>query len=552
MKLTADQVRTYFETRLADQKFARSGENVTARCPLHDDRRASLSFNPEKNGAWKCFAGCGQGSVVDFEKLISKCDDQTAIANIAEICGLADQRLFQQKPEAVYQYRDEDGRVLFEKLRFPGKRFVQRATGPDGRPVYKLDGIRRVLYRLQELITANAVAICEGEKDADNVNALDVATLDQSRFTRFAATTNFDGAGKWRSEYSPYLAGKHVFIFPDHDEPGRVHAQQVAASVFPYVRDLRIVELPGLEPKGDVSDFLKTHTAADLLTLMQKTPVWKPSTDKLLIPAPQFLITGSDVIDWDVESLIQRGSNGFIGSLPKVGKSWIAVDLALALALAQPWLGFNVPRQVKTALVTREDNPKLTKWRMKHLLEGRCATMNDLGDWLYVNSREQSAEFLLDKEELLGPMIAELKTVRPQFVILDVFNILHAADENDNTEMRVVMAALSRIQREVGCSLGVVHHFNKNSEGTLTQKFRGAGAIAGWAEWLIGLESVANEKHMRKMEFQIKAGDQLDPFFYEVHTDELAASTRIQRVDYVPEQPGRRRRAEEILAGQKE
>lgn len=113
------------------------------------------------------------------------------------------------------------------------------------------------------------------------------------------------------------------------------------------------------------------------------------------------------------------------------------------------------------------------------------------------------------------------------------------------------MQALSRIQIEVGCSLGVVHHFNKNSEGTLTQKFRGAGAIAGWAEWLIGIELVANEKHIRKMDFQIKAGDQLDSFSYEVRTDDLAASTRIHRVDYIPEQPGRRRRAEEILGGQK-
>lgn len=53
------------------------------------------------------------------------------------------------------------------------------------------------------------------------------------------------------------------------------------------------------------------------------------------------------------------------------------------------------------------------------------------------------------------------------------------------------------------------------------------------------------------MEFSIKAGDQLDSLFYEVRSDELAASTRIQRADYIPEQPGRRRRAEEILAGQK-
>jgi hypothetical protein len=548
MKLTPSQVLTYYEARLSGQKFSRSGQNLMARCPFHEDRRASLAINTEKKGAWICHAGCGSGGVVEFEKQLSNCDEATAIANIAQITGASDERLFRQKPDAVYQYRDEDGHVLFEKVRYPGKRFVQRTAGLDGQLVYKLDGIRRVLYRLPEVITANAVAICEGEKDANSVSALGLAYLDKSGLTRFTATTNFEGAGKWRSEYSPFLAGKHVFVLPDNDQPGHEHAKQVAASVFPYARDVRIVELPGLRPKGDVSDFLQSHTATDLLVLMQKAPRWRPSGDRLLVSAPQFLITGSDHIEWDVDGVIQRGSNGFIGSLPKVGKSWVAVDLALALALAQPWLGFQVPHPVRTALITREDNPKLTKWRMKHLLAGRSSTMDDLGDGLYVNSREQSSEFLLDSEELLGPMIAELKAVVPAFVILDVFNVLHAADENDNTEMRMVMAALSRIQREVGCSLGVVHHFTKNSEGTLTQKFRGAGAISGWAEWLIGIESTANEKNRRKIDFQIKASDQLDPLLFEIHTDDLAASTRIQRIDGIPEQQGRRRRVEEILA----
>jgi hypothetical protein len=547
MNLTSAQKQAYFAARLPGQRLAMDGRNSSVKCPFHEDRTASLSVNADK-GAWYCHGTCKQGGgILDFEKKFSSCDDQTAWANIAELCGLEQPRIFNSKPEAVYPYPDEDGNPLFEKLRYPGKRFSQRLKGPDGAWVYNLAGARKVLYNLPEVITANHVAICEGEKDADNVNALHLENYGNA-LTRFAATTNFDGAGKWRPEYSPYFVGKHVVIFPDNDQLGREHAAQVAGSVAPYTRDVRIVELPGLPEKGDVSDYLQTHDGRALLGLIQKTPLWKPAEGRLIIPAPQFLATVSSEVDWLVTDVIQRGSNGFICSLPKVGKSWLAVDLALSLALGMPWLGFSVPRPVRTALVTREDNPTLTKWRMSHLLRGKNRTTTELERHLFVNSREQSPEFRLDKADLLSSMISGLKSLKPEFVILDVFNVMHEADENDNTEMRKVVEQLSVLQREVSCSIGVVHHFNKQSEGSLTQRLRGASAIAGWAEWLIGIESIAGEQKTRRMSFELKAASQPDPITYAVETDELEHSSHIERVEFTSEPtPRRGRRAEEVL-----
>lgn len=545
MNLTPDQAKRYFEARLSDQKFARAGQGYIARCPFHDDRKASLSLNFEKR-VWKCHGPCNVGGgVIEFEKRYSNCDNEAASANIAEICGVPNRGLFKQAPEAAYKYRDEDGVLLSEKLRYPNKRFSQRALGPDGKWVYKLDGVRRVLYNLPELITANHIAICEGEKDADNVSALHLESY--AKDTRFAATTNFDGAGKWRPEYSPYFAGKEVAIFADNDTAGKDHAQQVAASVSLYAHRVRVVELPGLAAKGDVSDYLKDHSAQDLISVIKKTPPWKSPQDKLLIDAPRFLTSASTEIEWLVNDVIQRGANGFICSLPKVGKSWLAVDLALSLALGLPWVGFDVQHATKVALITREDNPALTKWRMSHLLAGKKRTMADLQERLYVNSREQSPEFRLDRAELLSPMIAELKAVQPEFVILDVFNILHSADENDNTEMRAVMEELSRLQREAGCAVGVIHHFTKQSEGTLTQRIRGAGAIAGWAEWVIGVESVPENSRVRRMQFELKAASQPDPIAYLVRSDEAASSSVIERTEWVPRRATHRRKAAEIL-----
>ena len=546
MSLTPEQHRIYFEARLNGQRIVTTDRDVSVRCLFHDDRHASMSVHVDR-GVFNCHACHASGGILDFEMKFSNCDATTAWGNINEICGIRNQNLFSQKPEAVYRYTDEDGRLLFEKVRFPGKRFTQRTKDASGKLVYKLDHVRRVLYRLPEVVRASDVIICEGEKDADRVNALKLSGHSSAPLSQVAVTTNFEGAGgdKWRPEYSPYLTGRHVVILPDNDVAGRHRGQQIAGSVYPYALDIRVVELPGLAEHGDVSDYLDLHSAEELLDEIRKAPRWKPEKGNLLVDAPEFLATVSPEIDWSVEGIIQRGANGFICADPKAGKSWLAVDLILALTLGLPWLGFHVRRPMRTALITREDNPDLTRWRMDRLLAGRQRTRADLEGRLYINSREQSPNFKVDVAELLLPMIAELKAARPEFLILDVFNRLHSADENDATEMTSVMDALIRLQTEAGCAVGVLHHFNKAGGGSLTQRLRGSGAIAGWAEWMIGIEKA--DEHVRKVEFELKAGPTVEPLFYRINGED-AELKRIDRTDWVQQSSSpRRNRAEDFI-----
>jgi hypothetical protein len=532
MNFESEHFEKYYATRLSGQNLSRQS---TVNCPLHEDRTASLSVNLEK-GVWTCHAGCGQGGMIEFEMKFSSCDAQTAKENVLKICGISEKS---RPPEAVYPYVDEDQNLLYEKLRFPGKKFSQRAK-VNGKWVYNLQGVRKVLYHLPELISATDVFVVEGEKDADTLNKVDWLEYDAG--SRVTATTNFDGAGKWRGEYNPYFAGKRVVILPDNDAPGKAHAQIVAQAIQPYARTVRVVELPGLREHGDVSDFLAANTVENLLKIIRQTPRWEPKKPQLLVPVSEFLLHASPAIEWIVEGLIQRGSNGFIGALKDGGKSWLAADLALALAFGQPWMGFQVPGRVRVALVTREDNPQLTKWRVKKLAEGRSLDVfSGESEWLYVNSREQSAEFYLDVAEFLDPMISELKLFKPEFLLLDVLNVMHTADENDNTEMRKVVSQISKIQSQVGCQVGVTHHFTKDAQGDLGQKLRGAGAIGGWAEWIIGIEKWKGSD-TRKAEFYLKAAQRPAPFFYEVKSDEMfGPGVKIERVDAPSEKKSEKR-----------
>ena len=541
-------VRRYFETRLPGQRFAHTAE-VKVRCPFHDDKNPSMSVNMEK-GVWKCHAGCGGGGLLEFEVKLSGCDLDAAKANVAELLGDKQAFVVSRKPEAVYQYHAANGRLVFEKLRYPGKQFTQRKPNGRGGWEHKLGDCSKPLYRLPEVLVANEIFVCEGEKDADTVRGVNLGNRDAGLFV--AATTNFDGAGNWRDEYAPYFLGKKVVILPDNDEPGRKHAEQVARSVHRYAAGVKIVALPGLPEKGDVSDFMKDHSAAELVAEIKKAPQWLPAKEEVepfFVGALTFAMRIPDEIDWAVQGIIPRGWNGFIIADPKSLKSYSAVDLLICLSLGIPWMGFKIPRRMRTALLAREDYWGLTSWRIKHFLRGKeeAVGLMPAMAWMIgcTSTRGPAASWALDNDADLQRLIAELKHRRCEFVVLDVFRRLHFADENDNTEMQVILDRVTRIQSEVGCAIGIVHHANKG-DGSIFQRTRGASAIHGWMEWGIGLTTANPEApprdRVRRMEFLTKAGCEPDPIYVKSEGGEDEGWIRLVRAEYEPSGVGTNKR----------
>lgn len=247
---------------------------------------------------------------------------------------------------------------------------------------------------------------------------------------------------------------------------------------------------------------------------------------------PDFVASTPAQIDWMVSGIIERGANGFVAAEPKGSKSFCTADLAIALATGTHWLGFAVPHPVRVALVSREDNPSLTSWRLKHLMQGRelnAPQLDRLETNLYVNTRQQTPRFMLDNEQELSELINACREKRIEFIILDVLNILHQADENDNTQMAGVLRKVKWLHEETGAAIGILHHYKKEDSGRITQRLRGASAIAGFAEWVIGLSMADEEAKIRKMEFELKAGQPPEPIYFAISAEE-GKPARIQRV----------------------
>ena len=573
------QFEAYYKARLQGRKFVKStGGNYMTTCPWHDDSSASFSVNFEK-GVWNCFAGCGQGGAIEFEKKFSGCDDAAAINAIAELSG-ASQLAMPSKggPEYTWDYRDEFGKLVFQVLRYRNaetgkKRIIQRrpcqecdnghksgCTNADCKHgwVWKKDGTRKLLYRLQEVITANTVICVEGEKCCDRT-LLEVLKLKLPPGERVAVTTNPEGAGKWRDEFSPFVTGKKILVIPDNDEPGRSHAESVAASVSRYAAFVKVVEIPGLEGKEDIYDFFeKGHKIEEIFALAKKAPRWAPAgkNETMFVSVADFVKSAPVQKDWIIEGLIERGSNGFVIGPPKSSKSFATIDMAIAIASGQPWMGLDVAQILRVAHFSREDNPDTSSWRYRGLLKARCLHEEDVRDNIWINTRRETPRFMLDEEEWVLKAIADMKKLGTEFFILDVLNKMHAADENDNTEMRQIMDRVEFMSRESGAQWCIVHHYSKRGgdgeEGKLTEMMRGASAIAGAAEWLAGMflieehyrdPNIGKDVDTRLVRFDTKSAQSPRPIYYAIDDRKEDGLAMVTLQGYEPPSKSKRRRA---------
>lgn len=364
-----------------DRKPKRTSTGWLTFCPVHDDKNPSLSVSEGEGGGIlvHCFGGCAQKVVVDELKARNLWPSR----NGKRPKGKARRKLI-----ATYDYRDPAGALVYQVCRFEPKDFSQRRPDPEntGKWLWNLDGVTRLPYRLPELLAADPAApvfIDEGEKDADRLAALKLVT-----------TCNSEGADKWRSELNQYFKGRRVVILADNDAPGLEHALKVAQALYGIAASVKIVDLPGLPPKGDVSDWLAAGgTAEKLLELAEAAPDWKPQarphdpkedpggngsktqSSRQRAQAIHF-ITGQELQstefnepEWIVEGILPEGLC-LLSARPKKGKTWWAMGLSAAKSTGGCALGKAELRlsKGKVLYLALEDRFRRAKKRLETIL----------------------------------------------------------------------------------------------------------------------------------------------------------------------------------------
>lgn len=225
----------------------KDGYNVI--CPAHKDQNPSLSVTQNSNKVLiYCQAGCSEKAILQKVRLN---ESDLFLNNKVE-----------RQIVTTYPYKDAEGNILFEVVRYEPKSFKQRR--PDGRGgfIWSLEGVKPVLYHLPDILIAvrkgDTIYLTEGEKDADNLWKYGLV-----------ATTNPMGAMKWREEYSKTLEGAKIIFTPDTDPKGREHGIMVIRALDGKAASLKVVDLP--ETVNDVSEWLEQGNELE-------------SLDKFLIP----------------------------------------------------------------------------------------------------------------------------------------------------------------------------------------------------------------------------------------------------------------------------
>ncbi len=452
----------------------RNGAGWSAKCPAHEDRRASLSIGEGDDGRalLKCHAGCGLGAILD------KLGLREADLFPAREPGAAHAR---GRIVATYDYTDQAGVLLYQVVRFEPKDFRQRRPDGVGGWTWSLDGVRRVLYRLPRVLgTAKAsgvVYVVEGEKDVEALEALGLV-----------ATCNAGGAGKWRPEYAEHFGGlRGVVTLPDNDSPGRAHARDVARSLHAAGVPVKLLELPILPEKGDVSDWLAAGgTRARLDELRKAAPRWEPASEADAMRAadpeaddsPAVLVKVSSVeperVEWLWMHRIPRGKVTVLDGDPGLGKSTMTLDLAARVSTGRPMPGDEREREpAGVVLLTAEDGIADT---IRPRLEAAGGDLERVAVLTAVRDSDGKPRLPVIPDDV-EPIRQALRAVGASLLVVDpLMAFLNGrVDSHRDQDVRGALHLLADLAGCEGVSVVIVRHLNKAGGGHPI--YRGGGSI---------------------------------------------------------------------------
>jgi len=474
-------------------------------CPAHSDNNPSLSIRLGDDGKilLNCFADCS------FE-------------DICTALGVKVSELFAEEANPIpklnevgsYSYTDKDGKELYQIVRFEPKTFRPRRR-VNGRYVWNLKDIPRVLYNLPDVIQSPRVWLVEGEKDADVL-----------RSVNYVATTAVGGAGKWLDEYTHTLAGKDVVIVSDRDGAdngytGQKHAQSVAQSLVLAGCTVWLTYVPDADCK-DVADYFRKHGCSqDTAIVFEKYVAENVKPAKSIADLPQ-LITASDadrkyltLSDLEVyrpdESRNIAGDGWlrpcagclFTGGTG-IGKSVLAMQIAISVASGVDILGvIQVHRACRVVLIQAENDIETLQRDVLSIVEHTGADRKLVQDNLRIyHLYGLSGKAFADTVE---GIVAEYP---PEFLVIDPYQAYLGNQEmNSSTSFLGFIEPLDRIIKEHEVALMLVAHTPKPRERdnwtARDQVYMSAGSstISNWARTSCELVSAGQELDRFKLTF---------------------------------------------------
>jgi len=376
-----------------------------------------------------------------------------------------------------------------------------------------------VPYRLPEVQQAvaegRAIYICEGEKAADALCSLGVV-----------ATTSHAGAGNWSPELNQYFAGANVVVVPDNDAAGWGYADKIVQSLLGITKSIRIIDLELPKPKEDAHEFVHKYSGTKEI-LASKAKKSQPLTHEDVILTPKRLIESAiddllshnnepkeeqqqqpntrkkllveswdsikdEPVEWLVESIIPKKAFVALYAPPASWKSFIALDLAEAIATGRDWMGYKIPKKGAVLFISGEGYGGMGA------RVSACKIQNQSPDGanLYIiraqlNLRSSPEDFT-ELLNAINDLIAEIGEPL-ELIILDTLMRMAGGEFNESSseDMGGFITQTGKLQEIFECALLVIHHTGKD----ITKGLRGHSSLLGGCDTVLEIvrqDSVIN------------------------------------------------------------
>jgi len=471
-------------------------------CPVpghgsgNGDKNPSLSIT-ESDGKvlFHCHAGCDQREVFDAVR------ERNLLQSTPKREEISYTQHHQPVLEKEWVYRAEDGAELFTKRRYKtsdakGKTYSIHRVDASGKRVAGLKDTRIVPLNLPELLQAKqagkAIYLVEGEKAADALASIGAV-----------ATTSHTGAGSWPTEITKYFAGANVVVIPDHDEPGRSYAKRAIAHLLPVVKSIRYLDL-NLMMEGDdayewVHDMQGTRKElaelarqAEIITNQvvvtdseQLTEVFNPVAQLLNIE-PWDTIK-DEPVEWIIHNVLPARAFAILVGPPGSFKSFVALDIAEAIATGRTWMGNQVSSPGAVLYIAGEGfgglGARIMSTKINHNTKDG-AEIYVIRNQLNLRSSADDFNILMDSiDDLIQRTGIDLRLI----MIDTLARSFGGGNENDSSDMGCWIHNCGRMQRKLDCALMAMHHSGKD----ILRGARGHSSLLGAVDTQLELTKIA-------------------------------------------------------------
>lgn len=527
-------------------KLIGSDDEKKARCPFHDDKNPSFSVNLA-DGAWKCWAGCGSGGVVE---LVARHEGKTpefileqygqSIAHNSNNGNGHHEPAKIQPPlnwtQCVEDFGEAHKKRLAEYRGYSSKfvdwlvenRMVGVCEGRLAFPIYaggkvvgthQKAGEKWIIRGKQSpwVIGDHFENVLIFESQWDAFALMDATNWSNGQAAMTCSIVITRGAANGKSVQNLFPTRGKIYCWTQNDTPderGNIASEKWLTDILSVVPTLHVCRPP--KEFKDVNDWVRGGgTQNDLVEVMSSAATYRdPSLPPVKAPLDLLKAMKFDPEN-DPDCLMGRrylcrgGSAIWVGS-SGVGKSVMSIQAAITFALGLPLFGLEAKRPLRSVIVSAEDDFGDISETIQGVARGMGAEVGSkMFDTIIENvlvfpdSCPKGLEAVGYFEQLVLENKADLLWVNP---LLSYFT----GNPNDAKEVGEFCGALTNMQVKTGVCTMLIHHTGKPGDGKTRENWSiedysyvglGSSVWTNWARAIVAIQGLKEPKGTFVMRF---------------------------------------------------